>query len=499
VRQIEVFALMPKARCSDRIASWFDVRQVVFVPLHEAMPWRFRNACWVRGSDEDWLFHQCQRITDALNKGEVALAQIYGLRIPIVELDDQRLRRLAVAGVAKWTFNPGEPRIPKGEPHAGEWTTGSGAAAAPSGSSSADTVANDGDDEAGGDDGSSDASPAPELSAITADDASQGVDPIGSAGGSPASSGPAIQYRIIEPGDGTGAPPSGGLAATVAAAEAAAGSLLGQLSPETMGGLVQLAARMSAPTLFLGILFIPTNGSVVVEGAVAGAPDLSTSYDRDTGILQVWQDDGAGGNILLDTGHIGVDGQFYGNNGTAIGRALPNGAIVDPDTLPGYRSQSNTGPGAVVRPLALADTAAQPKLCPDPGPDQPGARPKDILYQQYIGMLVNGRELPAGLAVNLVNPATGNIVHFDDCQLTTGIMIDAKGTGYAAILAQGSDKFVWTQIQQKMLNQADAQLNAARDRPIEWYFAEEPVADYVRALFYKNDLPITVIYAPRLR
>jgi hypothetical protein len=40
---------------------------------------------------------------------------------------------------------------------------------------------------------------------------------------------------------------------------------------------------------------------------------------------------------------------------------------------------------------------------------------------------------------------------------------------------------------------------AAQGQPIEWYFAEAPVADYVRALFYKNDLPTTVIYAPRPR
>src|ERR1700722_11255603 len=36
--------------------------------------------------DGDWLLRQCQRIADALNKGEIALAQIYGLRIPVGEL-----------------------------------------------------------------------------------------------------------------------------------------------------------------------------------------------------------------------------------------------------------------------------------------------------------------------------------------------------------------------------------------------------------------------------
>jgi hypothetical protein len=64
--------------------------------------------------------------------------------------------------------------------------------------------------------------------------------------------------------------------------------------------------------------------------------------------------------------------------------------------LPGYQSQSGTVAGADARSQAITDTATQPKLCPDPSPDQPGARPKDIEYQQYISMLVNGRVLPPG-------------------------------------------------------------------------------------------------------
>jgi hypothetical protein len=58
-------------------------------------------------------------------KGETALAQIYGLRIPIGELDDAVLARLRVlAPLLKAGFNPDEPRIPKGEPGAGQWTNG---------------------------------------------------------------------------------------------------------------------------------------------------------------------------------------------------------------------------------------------------------------------------------------------------------------------------------------------------------------------------------------
>jgi hypothetical protein len=76
------------------------------------------------GRDQDWLFRQCSRIADALDQGEITLAQIYGLHIPVGELDDQQLRRLAAAPFAKTGFNPDEPRIPKGDPRGGEWTPG---------------------------------------------------------------------------------------------------------------------------------------------------------------------------------------------------------------------------------------------------------------------------------------------------------------------------------------------------------------------------------------
>jgi hypothetical protein len=73
--------------------------------------------------DPEWLFGQCRQIAAALDRGELALAQIYGLRIPITELDRATLRRLStIASLAKANFDPDEPRIPKGEPGAGQWT-----------------------------------------------------------------------------------------------------------------------------------------------------------------------------------------------------------------------------------------------------------------------------------------------------------------------------------------------------------------------------------------
>jgi hypothetical protein len=83
------------------------------------------------GHDPDWLFQQTRRIADALDRGETALAQIYGLYIPVGELDDRQLQQLSPGRLAKAGFNPDEPRIPAGEPDGGEWTTGGGSATAP--------------------------------------------------------------------------------------------------------------------------------------------------------------------------------------------------------------------------------------------------------------------------------------------------------------------------------------------------------------------------------
>jgi len=75
----------------------------------------------------DWLFEQCRRIATALDKGELAFAQILGLYIPIDDLDGERLDRLALAAsFLKANFNPDEPRIPAGQSGGGEWTTEGG-------------------------------------------------------------------------------------------------------------------------------------------------------------------------------------------------------------------------------------------------------------------------------------------------------------------------------------------------------------------------------------
>jgi len=84
-----------------------------------------------RDKELDWLYEQARRIAKALDRGDIALAQIYGLRVPIADLDDRQLKRLAaIAALHKIGFNPDEPRIPAGQPGGGEWTDGAATGAA---------------------------------------------------------------------------------------------------------------------------------------------------------------------------------------------------------------------------------------------------------------------------------------------------------------------------------------------------------------------------------
>jgi hypothetical protein len=87
----------------------------------------FQKAAFGFGTEPDWLFEQCRRIAEALAKGEVALAQIHGLRIPVGDLDDAALRKLAAtARLLKAGFDPNQPRVPAGNPDGGQWTDAGG-------------------------------------------------------------------------------------------------------------------------------------------------------------------------------------------------------------------------------------------------------------------------------------------------------------------------------------------------------------------------------------
>lgn len=119
---------MPTVRRLARTASWSVAPHRAIAPSKIAKAVALQKRVFGGEREPDWLYRQCQRIAQALNKGEIALAQIYGLRIPLDRSDASQLTRTALA---KAGFNSDEPRIPKGDPRGGEWTTGGGPTEAP--------------------------------------------------------------------------------------------------------------------------------------------------------------------------------------------------------------------------------------------------------------------------------------------------------------------------------------------------------------------------------
>jgi hypothetical protein len=261
-------------------------------------------------------------------------------------------------------------------------------------------------------------------------------------------------------------------------------SLLRRLTPAALRALARLAARVVAAgaleaTAFLGIIFIPTNRSLISRGPVVGQPDLSYEYDQGARTLRLYQQDGDRRSVIF-LGRPDIDGIIRDDDGQAVGRKLGDSVVLlDPDTLPGAGARSDDG---------------QPKLCPDPREDRGGQKnEKDIQYQMQISGL--GRGLAVRLPSNTTDPDRDPYVYFDGCRESDDTMLEAKSTGYLDMMQ--NKPFFWEEfIVPKMLKQARNQFAAAAGRSIEWHFAEKEVADYMREQFTNDRLPITVIYTP---
>jgi hypothetical protein len=418
--------------------------------------------------DDDWLFRQCEYIADSLNKGEIALAQIYGLRIPVGGVDDRLLKRLVTERFTKWSFNPDEPRLPQGDPHGGEWTTGGGAAAAPSGSSSSDaTLALVGSDSSG------DAAPVSEPSAAAPGDAASSSDASGGGTQPPSGNGPpagdaqtgnpaapnrpAMEYRYVPPG----------------AAFAGDGSswLAGKLATTTLEALKLLLARATGATIVFRILFIPSNDSPIAEGPIANSAGLSYRYNSDTGVLQIRQEIGSLGPGVITEAQLGTDGLFHDQRGQVIGLRLSTGIAVDTDTLPGHAPAANDN---------------HPRLCPDPTPENiSGRSERAVAYQSQI------TGLPPGLEVVF------NGERYDGCRESDHHLLEAKGEGYLTFMSSPMSWYEWFSKLDDLKQQIDSHATHALGHIVEYHFAEKQVADWARqyARKYSN---VVVYYTPRI-
>ncbi|WNG50905.1 hypothetical protein F0U60_47335 [Archangium minus] len=75
-----------------------------------------------------------------------------------------------------------------------------------------------------------------------------------------------------------------------------------------------------------------------------------------------------------------------------------------------------------------------------------------------------------------------------------GVLLDAKGPGYAQWINTKLEFFGNFQGRDKLLDQAERQFVAANGTPIRWIVAEEKLAGALKLLFEKEGLPIEVIH-----
>ncbi len=259
------------------------------------------------------------------------------------------------------------------------------------------------------------------------------------------------------------------------AAKPAAPSVFGRVAPAVLDGLAAIGARFSAATAFLGIIFIPTNRSLLTEGTLPERPEVRYRYDQEAGTLELFRFDEQHQRQVIVAGRADAEGVFRDDEGRALGRKLDGSVIVDPDALPDAARGSDS-------------ERDEPRVCPAPTEENiVGRKERALAYQEQI------TGLPRGLSVKLWNPKSGKYVDFDGCRESDGTMLEAKGPGYLDLL-QDKNPFVRASVEAGLNSQALRQSEATKPsgRQIEWHFAERWVADYFRTQWKGKFSNITV-------
>jgi len=244
-------------------------------------------------------------------------------------------------------------------------------------------------------------------------------------------------------------------------------SWLGNLTAAQAAELDVFAARFSAWAAVFGLLFVPSINNLGVEGEVPGLPGLRYGWNRDETLLHFTYDSPDGRRRAF-TAQL-EDDLFRDPHGRVVGRVLPGGSIaID---------------RAAVSPDLVDEN--EPRLCPEPGPDKAGGSEMGRKYEDYVKKFVNPEpRTPSGCGVQLANPAeNGALVFYDDCQRSTGMMVEAKG-GYAGVLKFPEGR---KSITKDWSNQSGRQVAARGWRRLCWYFAEPATAAFAEDLFRTTD------------
>jgi hypothetical protein len=275
--------------------------------------------------------------------------------------------------------------------------------------------------------------------------------------------------------------------------------------PTAAAALGDAAAATLPAAAFFGTLFIPAPRNVSSDGSLPDAPDFSYHFDQEAGHLTIERKLDDGTNETVFDGRYDKDGVFRDAGGNPIGRYLGGTAVaLDADAVRGYearrRSDAQAPPGAI----AQTDTATRsdPKVCPDPEPDKPGHKnERAIAYEEWVGEQVGGVVPPGlGLAIRMTKP-DGDSIYLDNCVNENHSLVEAKGFNYGVALEKLMTKgnhFPWDWYEKDMMRQAANQVKVAQAQGwnLEWHFADEKVANYMRGKFGEMGYPIRVFYTP---
>jgi hypothetical protein len=146
------------------------------------------------------------------------------------------------------------------------------------------------------------------------------------------------------------------------------------------------------------------------------------------------------------------------------------------------------GPGAaLILQRANTTSSAQPSAN-GPGRWEPAREAMEPPARRYQAQIA---EAPEGYVYKVQG------VKFDG--FTDGVLLEAKGPGYAQFLGQNVEQGGWFKGFRDMVEQAERQFGVANGTPVHWHFAERAVADFMRELLRNEGLGrIKVVHTPAL-
>ncbi len=162
--------------------------------------------------------------------------------------------------------------------------------------------------------------------------------------------------------------------------------------------------------------------------------------------------------------------------------------MIERVTVPAGRAAAvlSGGPSAALILHRAGDGASESSPSEGPGKWEPTREHMEEPARKYQAQI-------SGAPDGYVYKVQG--VKFDGFK--DGVLLDAKGPGYAKFIPEAAENGGWFQGFRELVAQAERQLEVARRTPLQWHFAERPVADFVRELLRKEGFGrIKVIHTP---